>query len=135
MKNVDQIRRDKLAELINEFGSATNLANKLGRGVAQIYQWVKASPDSKTGKPRVIGNNSARYIEDALGKPSGWMDNQSTQLVTTTSDQPNLNPRETALLGLFNGLTKSQQEEFLRDVEAQKQTNDALLDELLKRRG
>jgi len=47
---------------------------------------------------------------------------------------PALNPRQQALLGLFDGLTESQQEEEIRRLQAQKQQNDELLNELLKRR-
>lgn len=52
----------------------------------------------------------------------------------TDKQTPVLNPRQQALLGLFDGLTESQQEEEIRRLQAQKHQNDELLNELLKRR-
>lgn len=47
---------------------------------------------------------------------------------------PALTPREIGLLALFNGLTASQQDEMMRKFEAEKQRNDALIDELMTKR-
>lgn len=35
--------------------------------------WNRA-PDSKTGRPREMGTDLARKIEDVFGLPTGWMD-------------------------------------------------------------
>lgn len=45
-----------------------------------------------------------------------------------------LNPRQQALLGLFDGLTQRQQEDLIRELQEKKQQNEELLTELLKRR-
>jgi len=72
---VDEIRRHRLFELLDELGSLVALARLLGHnGTAQISQWKTAAPDSKTGKPRKISDDSARRIEAVTGKPRGWMD-------------------------------------------------------------
>lgn len=47
---------------------------------------------------------------------------------------PALTPREIGLLALFNGLTASQQDDMMRKFEAEKQRNDALIDELIAKR-
>lgn len=60
--------------LIEEYGSAANLARKLGIQDSQLNQWKKAYKASKTGKPRGISSESARTIEEKTGKPRGWMD-------------------------------------------------------------
>ena len=41
-----------------------------------------------------------------------------------------MTPRQQAVLQLFDGLTKSQQEEFFRELDQAKRRNDELLDEL-----
>ncbi len=72
---VDEIRRHRLGELLDELGSLVALARLLGHnGTAQISQWKTSAPDSKTGKPRKISDDSARRIETVTGKPRGWMD-------------------------------------------------------------
>lgn len=47
---------------------------------------------------------------------------------------PALNPKQQALLGLFDGLTQRQQEDLIRELQEKKQQNEELLTELLKRR-
>ncbi len=74
MTTVDDIRRERLATLISEAGGVAKLANKLGKSSAQISQWLNASPDSKTGRPRGMRPDSCREIESACGKQTGWMD-------------------------------------------------------------
>lgn len=60
------IRRLNLHQLINEAGTVTELAARTGltRGAIQHY---------KSGF-RNIGDEGARSLEDAMKKPSGWMD-------------------------------------------------------------
>lgn len=62
------------------------------------------------------------------------------ELLTGESQPPNqsaasaLAPRQQAFLALLNGLTEGQQEEEFRRLQDQKQQNEELLTELLKRR-
>ncbi|CQR45120.1 putative phage repressor [Thiomonas sp. CB3] len=74
MATNDEIRRQNLALLIAEYGTAASLAAILERTPAQISQWLNQSKDSKTGKPRGMRPDSARYIEKRTGKNRGWMD-------------------------------------------------------------
>lgn len=74
MQTTDDIRLERLLLLIKEHKTQAALARKIGKNPAQISQLVTRSPDSKSGKPRVMGGNMAREIEKACGKPVGWMD-------------------------------------------------------------
>jgi len=51
-----------------------------------------------------------------------------------TSDGGNLSERQKAILTLFDGLTKKQQDEFFKNLEDQKQANSELIAELSERR-
>lgn len=73
---LDAWRRENLRTVIQELGSAAVLARALGVSAAVVSQWVNASRDSKTKKPRGISHESCRKIERAAGKPAGWMDAQ-----------------------------------------------------------
>lgn len=77
MQPVEVTRREKLALLIKEAGSQAALSEATGKAPAQISQWLNASLNSRTGKPRAMSNAIARELELALGKPSGWMDQPS----------------------------------------------------------
>ena len=75
MKTCQESRRDNLKALADEYGSNAALAKVIGKADAQIYQWLSASPDAKTGRPRAIHDDTAREIEQKCGKEIGWMDN------------------------------------------------------------
>lgn len=74
MKTVTQTRHERLLELIAQMGSVQAFADKVGASHSQISQLKSRSKHSNTGKPRTIGNDMARRIEIAFGKPNGWMD-------------------------------------------------------------
>lgn len=74
MQVIEEIRRARLKKLVDEAGSQQKLSERIGKAPAQISQWMNASKDSKTKKPRAMSGAIAREIEDACGKPSGWMD-------------------------------------------------------------
>lgn len=74
MKTIDVIRKERLLLLVESAGGISAAASKLERSSSQISQWTNASPDAKSGKPRTINNQSARYIESMFGKPQGWLD-------------------------------------------------------------
>ncbi|MGV3727755.1 S24 family peptidase [Hydrogenophaga sp.] len=71
---IEEIYRARLKLLAAEAGSQTALASKLDKSPAQVSQWINASKDSKTGKPRSMDRSTAREIEKKCGKPDGWMD-------------------------------------------------------------
>jgi hypothetical protein len=68
------IRRANLVHLVTEYGGVANLASTIDRSPSQVSQWLNASVDFKSGKPRSIGNASARHIERSTGRPEGWLD-------------------------------------------------------------
>lgn len=74
MKLIDDIRRDNIALLVDEFGSLISLANRLEKDSSQVSQWLHGSAHSVTGKKRGLRSASARYIEEKCGKPTGWLD-------------------------------------------------------------
>ncbi len=74
MQTIEAINRGRLALLIKEAGSQAKLADKTKKSAAQISQWLNASKDSKTGKPRSMDASTRRYLESKCGKPEGWMD-------------------------------------------------------------
>lgn len=73
---INDIRRQNLVALIEEANTAAALGDRSGISASLISQWKNGSPDSKTGKPRQISSDSCRRIELAMGKQSGWMDQQ-----------------------------------------------------------
>lgn len=94
MQTVEVTRREKLAILIRESGSQSALSEKIDKAPAQISQWLNASINSKTGKPRVMSNAIAREIELKIGKPQGWMDQPITAFLTAqgATDHRNTSP-------------------------------------------
>jgi hypothetical protein len=76
MKTIAEIRLDNLLLLIEEVGSAEALASKVNSSAVYISQLKNRAPDSKTKKPRQIGDPLARKMESACGKERGWMDHE-----------------------------------------------------------
>lgn len=74
MKTIDEIRLDNLLLAIGRAGTATALAEKSGLSAAYISQIKNRQPDSKTGKPKNMGDDAARKIETGIGEMRGWMD-------------------------------------------------------------
>lgn len=66
--DLNELRRQNLLLIIADVfgGRQIDLAKRMGRGQAQITQWK--SPENG------IHERSARLIEQAAGKPTGWMD-------------------------------------------------------------
>ncbi|MEX5744680.1 S24 family peptidase [Massilia sp. X63] len=76
MQTIDEVRRQNLEVAIKRMGSAARLADASGTSPAYISQIKNRTPDSKTGRPKAMGDDMARRIEVALGVQSGWMDQQ-----------------------------------------------------------
>ncbi|WP_434779344.1 LexA family protein [Neisseria sp. Ec49-e6-T10] len=75
MKTIADIRHSNLLKLIDEYKSVTHFANHMGKSYAQISQLKNRSLNSTgKGKPRSVGDDLAREIEQKTGKPYGWMD-------------------------------------------------------------
>lgn len=73
---VEETRHKRLEYLISQYGSIAALNQALGleRTHAVLSQIRTRAPHSKSGKPRVMGSDKAREIEEKLGLPRGWMD-------------------------------------------------------------
>jgi len=65
MKTIEETYRARLQMLVDEAGSQSALAKKIDKSPAQISQWINASKDSRSGKPRAMDRETARQIERA----------------------------------------------------------------------
>ncbi|MDK6079678.1 LexA family protein [Massilia varians] len=74
MKILEVIHKENLRLLAEELGGVAAAAAKVGCSASQYSQWMNGSTHSATGKPRGMRSSSARRIEQAAGKPAGWMD-------------------------------------------------------------
>ena len=81
VRTIEQIRHARLLELIGsaEYPTITSLAEVLGKSHAQVSQWKNQS-ERRNKDGVVIGlsnidSTSARFIEERVKKPTGWMDN------------------------------------------------------------
>lgn len=74
MKTSDEVNWENLLILIGEAGSDDALAEKYGCTAPYIRQLKLKSKDSGSGKPKGIGRATARKLEDCMGKPHGWLD-------------------------------------------------------------
>ncbi|SRR5690606_8094057 len=77
MKTVEEVRRIRLKMLIKEMGgTAADLNRATGKNDrdSTYSQILNQSLGSKTGKPKQMGSPLARALEEACGKPIGWMD-------------------------------------------------------------
>lgn len=80
MKTVAEIRHDNLLILLDEAGTAEALANLVESSPIYISQLRNKAVDSKTKKPRQIGDALARKLESRCGKEVGWMDHEHPQM-------------------------------------------------------
>lgn len=80
MKTVAEIRHDNLLLLLEETGTAEALANLVESSPIYISQLRNKAVDSKTKKPRQIGDALARKLESRCGKEVGWMDHEHPQM-------------------------------------------------------
>lgn len=87
MKTASEIRLFKLGVLAKEVGTLRALAERCDTSEAYLSQIMTGQPDSKTGKPKSVGNALARKLEDGTGKSRGWMDTPDTDRPTGIRDQ------------------------------------------------
>ncbi|WP_122897799.1 S24 family peptidase [Acinetobacter sp. B51(2017)] len=62
------IRYKNTRLLVDQVGGVSNFADKIGKGQSQTSQFAGTNPI------KGIGNKVAREIEEAFGKPHGWLD-------------------------------------------------------------
>jgi hypothetical protein len=82
MRTIDDIRHDRLLELIHEAGSIQALADRLGKSHSQISQLKTRARRNEAGDRKTVGTALAREIEEKLGKPAGWMDTDTKACCT-----------------------------------------------------
>ena len=91
MKTVAETRLQRLQMLVDRHGgSLANLNEKIGldRTDATLSQIRTKAPHSKTGKPRVMGDDLARKIEERLTLDVGWMDTPPSSAELHGEDDP-----------------------------------------------
>jgi hypothetical protein len=76
MQTIAEIRLDNLRRLVREKGSQDKVAEAAGTSAVYLSQLINQTADSRTKKPREIGNEMARKLEEGCEKERGWMDNQ-----------------------------------------------------------
>jgi hypothetical protein len=89
MKPIHQIRRERLAELVQKAGSQVAVADAIGKNKNQVGQWLR-----QPGTPgaRNMGNASARKLETAFAKPEGWLDTPAEGFIGNPEQSPDLHP-------------------------------------------
>jgi hypothetical protein len=70
---------EKLEELrqeVEHLGGYAEINRRRGTNPrsAQLYNIAAANNGTKTGAPMSMGSDLARSVEQAMGKPRGWMD-------------------------------------------------------------
>lgn len=105
-------------------GNQADFARAIKRSPAQINQWLQGV--------RAIGDAAARHIENTLNLGGRYFDG-ATPLASQTAI-PSLTHDEQALIALYRGLTQRQKGDAINNLEAQKQANDAILQELTRQR-
>lgn len=74
MKDIDDIRRDNLRLIEEAAGGPAAAAKLVGMSPSQFANLRDGAKDSKTGRRRGMHKSTARRIEEAAGKPQGWLD-------------------------------------------------------------
>lgn len=131
MNTIDDIRRTNLQSLVKQAGGVGRLAEQIGKDPSQLSQWLNASPDSKTGKPRGIRSATCRAIEHARGLPEGWLDAQhSAEAPSPTWPFVSIDPRRYDLLpervkGMIEGRVAAMIDEWEADTAKSRKTTSA----------
>lgn len=70
--------------LVDQVGGVSSFAEKIGKGQSQTSQFAGTNPI------KGIGNKVAREIEEAFGKPHGWLDipQEGTQTIEKNVSDP-----------------------------------------------
>lgn len=80
MQTVQDTRKQRLTLLKSQYGTWADLNAAIGweKTSARLSQIFSGTIRSDRGKPYVMGDETAREIEAALGLPAGWMDTPPT---------------------------------------------------------
>lgn len=91
MQTISETRLTRLTMLVKKHGNSLAQLNEalgLDRTDATLSQIRTKAPHSKTGKPRVMGDELARKIEDKLSLDHGWMDTPPSYAELHGEDDP-----------------------------------------------
>ena len=98
------IRYHNTRILVDQAGGVSNFANKINKGQSQTSQFAGTTPI------KGIGNKVAREIEEAFGKPHGWLDvlheKEDNFIVPSTSEKPLINNNHEELQDLIRLLNQ-----------------------------
>ena len=75
MSTVKENRYNNLLRLVEEAGSMVRLEERTGV-TANYLRQIKNKNVIQNGKPKGIGDKIAAKLEDGMGKPRGWLDQQ-----------------------------------------------------------
>lgn len=119
MKTVEEVRRERLAELKSEFGSFATINAKIDRlsTDSTLSQIANASIGSKTKKPKTMGSEQARLLEEKLQKPRGWMDTDPDLLQGTSFSPPTLAKALEVVAARLNELSDSSREHVAQHLQ------------------
>ena len=91
MQTISETRLARLAILVKQHGDSLARLNEalgLDRTDATLSQIRTKAPHSKTRKPRVMGDELARKIEEKLSLEHGWMDTPPSHAELLSDDDP-----------------------------------------------
>ena len=91
MQTVSETRLARLAMLVKLHGGSLARLNEalgLDRTDSTLSQIRTKAPNSKTRKPRVMGDELARKIEEKLSLERGWMDTPPSHSELLDDDDP-----------------------------------------------
>lgn len=131
MKPITQIRRENLELAIRRAGSLAALADKAHTSKAYLSQVRHGLLDSKTGRPREIGDALARRIEQALHEPLGWMDHDHAEPV----DDLRLTQQERDIVLAFRSFPEDYQNELHAQMMADAERFNAYAARVLRQHG
>ena len=76
----ETVRLSNLELLVAEAGSAAALARLAGTSESYLSQ-IRNQLRTAKGTPRGVGDELAAKLEQAMGKPNGWMDESHQELM------------------------------------------------------
>ena len=102
MVTIYDTRRARLEVLIAQHGGSLRaLADAAGLNEAYLSQIRTQQPDSKTGRPRQMGDKLARTLEERCRLPAGWMDQSK-----------GMSPEASSIAALFDRLPPDAREQY-----------------------
>jgi transcriptional regulator with XRE-family HTH domain len=123
----DRIKKARLAANIKK----AEIARRVGVSAPTVSDW-------ESGKIKSIEGENLLRLAQTLGVTPNWLltgkESGYPALLPdqSSNDEPALTLRQQALLNLFESLTDDQQDEYMRSLEAQKQQNKMIWEQLSK---